>query len=413
MALSLTSKTHPVQGRLRPVRARGLPRPVPVRVPRDHGRRLARGARADALDAGRGRDRRRDRRRAGAGRGRFRAGAARVPRGRARDLRPRGDPARSSTRCRPDSARTGKMFAIEHSGVEPDLMTLAKSIAAGLPLSAVVGKAEIMDCLPGQLRRRHVRRQSGRARGCASPSSTCSRRRTSSSARSGSARRSARGCSRGRSATTRSATCAGSARCSRSSTSRIARRRSRRRRSRHASPRRPRSAGCSCSRPASTRTATASSVPLVITDAELEEALGAWEDALERRRPSRVAVRARLSRSFVETAYRGARTEVDDAGPAHRRPDRRPLRARGDRRQRRHVDRLPRARHAARAARRDQDPPRALRGRRRVRRALPPRGACRRAARAPKHRHRHRPRRGRGAASTSSSSSSTARTSRS
>jgi len=44
--------------------------------------------------------------------------------------------------------RTGKMFAIEHYGVEPDLMTLAKSIAAGLPLSAVVGKAEIMDCLP-------------------------------------------------------------------------------------------------------------------------------------------------------------------------------------------------------------------------------------------------------------------------
>jgi 4-aminobutyrate aminotransferase/(S)-3-amino-2-methylpropionate transaminase len=44
--------------------------------------------------------------------------------------------------------RTGKMFAIEHYGVEPDLMTLAKSIAAGLPLSAVVGKAGIMDCLP-------------------------------------------------------------------------------------------------------------------------------------------------------------------------------------------------------------------------------------------------------------------------
>jgi 4-aminobutyrate aminotransferase / (S)-3-amino-2-methylpropionate transaminase / 5-aminovalerate transaminase len=41
--------------------------------------------------------------------------------------------------------RTGRMFAIEHSGVEPDLLTLAKSIAAGLPLSAVVGKAEIMD----------------------------------------------------------------------------------------------------------------------------------------------------------------------------------------------------------------------------------------------------------------------------
>jgi 4-aminobutyrate aminotransferase / (S)-3-amino-2-methylpropionate transaminase / 5-aminovalerate transaminase len=41
--------------------------------------------------------------------------------------------------------RTGRMFAIEHFGVEPDLMTVAKSIAAGLPLSAVVGRAEIMD----------------------------------------------------------------------------------------------------------------------------------------------------------------------------------------------------------------------------------------------------------------------------
>jgi len=42
-------------------------------------------------------------------------------------------------------ARTGKMFAIEHFGVEPDLMTIAKSIAGGLPLSGVIGKAEVMD----------------------------------------------------------------------------------------------------------------------------------------------------------------------------------------------------------------------------------------------------------------------------
>jgi 4-aminobutyrate aminotransferase/(S)-3-amino-2-methylpropionate transaminase len=46
------------------------------------------------------------------------------------------------------TARTGRMFAIEHAGVEPDLMTVAKSIAGGLPLSAVVGKAEIMDAPP-------------------------------------------------------------------------------------------------------------------------------------------------------------------------------------------------------------------------------------------------------------------------
>ena len=44
--------------------------------------------------------------------------------------------------------RTGKMWGIEHYDVEPDLMTIAKSIAAGLPLSGVLGKAEIMDA-PG------------------------------------------------------------------------------------------------------------------------------------------------------------------------------------------------------------------------------------------------------------------------
>jgi 4-aminobutyrate aminotransferase / (S)-3-amino-2-methylpropionate transaminase / 5-aminovalerate transaminase len=42
-------------------------------------------------------------------------------------------------------ARTGRFFAIEHFGVEPDLITVAKSIAMGLPLSGVLGKAEIMD----------------------------------------------------------------------------------------------------------------------------------------------------------------------------------------------------------------------------------------------------------------------------
>ena len=41
--------------------------------------------------------------------------------------------------------RTGRFFAIEHFGVEPDLITVAKSIAMGLPLSGVLGRAEIMD----------------------------------------------------------------------------------------------------------------------------------------------------------------------------------------------------------------------------------------------------------------------------
>ena len=41
--------------------------------------------------------------------------------------------------------RTGKMFAIEHSGVEPDIITTAKSMADGMPISAIVGTDKVMD----------------------------------------------------------------------------------------------------------------------------------------------------------------------------------------------------------------------------------------------------------------------------
>src|SRR5216683_2304481 len=48
--------------------------------------------------------------------------------------------------------RTGRMFAVEHDGVEPDLMIIAKSMGAGMPISGVVGRAEIMDApSPGTL----------------------------------------------------------------------------------------------------------------------------------------------------------------------------------------------------------------------------------------------------------------------
>ncbi len=48
--------------------------------------------------------------------------------------------------------RTGKFFAIEHSGVTPDIITVAKSLAAGFPLSAVIGRADVMDApAPGGL----------------------------------------------------------------------------------------------------------------------------------------------------------------------------------------------------------------------------------------------------------------------
>ncbi|MFM7706653.1 MAG: 4-aminobutyrate--2-oxoglutarate transaminase [Gammaproteobacteria bacterium] len=45
-------------------------------------------------------------------------------------------------------ARTGRMFAIEHAGVVPDLITVAKSLAGGVPLSGVIGRADIMDAPP-------------------------------------------------------------------------------------------------------------------------------------------------------------------------------------------------------------------------------------------------------------------------
>ncbi|MEI2263968.1 4-aminobutyrate--2-oxoglutarate transaminase [Erwinia sp. CGal63] len=48
--------------------------------------------------------------------------------------------------------RTGTMFGFQHSGVQPDMITVAKSLGGGLPISGVVGRAEVMDApLPGGL----------------------------------------------------------------------------------------------------------------------------------------------------------------------------------------------------------------------------------------------------------------------
>jgi 4-aminobutyrate aminotransferase/4-aminobutyrate aminotransferase/(S)-3-amino-2-methylpropionate transaminase len=49
-------------------------------------------------------------------------------------------------------ARTGKFFAIEHSGVVPDIITMAKGLGGGTPISAIVGRADVMDAsVPGGL----------------------------------------------------------------------------------------------------------------------------------------------------------------------------------------------------------------------------------------------------------------------
>ena len=45
--------------------------------------------------------------------------------------------------------RTGKMFAIEHAGVEPDVVTIAKGIASGMPLGVATARSEVMSWPPG------------------------------------------------------------------------------------------------------------------------------------------------------------------------------------------------------------------------------------------------------------------------
>jgi 4-aminobutyrate aminotransferase len=45
--------------------------------------------------------------------------------------------------------RTGKWFAVEHTGVEPDMVCIAKGIASGMPLGITMTKAEVMDWVPG------------------------------------------------------------------------------------------------------------------------------------------------------------------------------------------------------------------------------------------------------------------------
>ena len=176
--------------------------------------------------------------------------------------------------------RTGRMWGIEHHGVEPDLMTIAKSIAGGLPLSAVIGKAEIMDAPPDSaIGGTYVGNPVAQAAALAvldvfEEESLVERA-------AGDRRHDPRAhASPGRSAGTGSATCAGSARCSRSSSSTTARRRRRLPTLATAVVEEAARNGLLLIKSGTDGNCIRVLVPLVITDAELDEALGVWEDAL-------------------------------------------------------------------------------------------------------------------------------------
>ena len=146
LTMALTAKNHAVQVRLRPVRPRGLPRAAVLPVPRRrcHGAEAAKRA-ISVIE-----------KQVGAenlaalviepiqGEGGFIVPAegflpALVEWCRANDVVFIADEVQTGF------ARTGAMFASEHEGIVPDLIATAKGIAGGLPLSAVTGRAEIMD----------------------------------------------------------------------------------------------------------------------------------------------------------------------------------------------------------------------------------------------------------------------------
>ena len=138
------------------VRAAG-PRdpPRPLRRPRERPRPAP-----DHLPARRAGG---DLRRADPGRGRLHRPARRLPARPPGDLRRGTGPCSCSTRSSPGSAGPGRMFASEHWGVAGDIVCLAKGIANGLPLGAIVARADVMDW-PQRQPRLDLRRQPRRLR---------------------------------------------------------------------------------------------------------------------------------------------------------------------------------------------------------------------------------------------------------
>ncbi len=94
---------------------------------------------------------RRDHHRAGAGRGRLLYRAVRFPAA-LRALCDEHGILLIADEIQTGFARTGKMFALEHAGIKADVVTMAKGLAGGFPLSAITGRADVMDASsPGGL----------------------------------------------------------------------------------------------------------------------------------------------------------------------------------------------------------------------------------------------------------------------
>ena len=173
------------------------------------------------------------------------------------------------------------MFAMEHYAVEADLMTVAKSIAAGLPLSGVIGKAEIMDAPhTGAIGGTYIGNPIALAAALAVLDVFADEDLVGAGQRR-SATRFASACSSGKSAGPRSATCAASARCSRSSSSDDpAGEGARHRSSRGAVIDAALERGLILLKAGLAGNCIRVLCPLTIEDAVLEEALATWEDAL-------------------------------------------------------------------------------------------------------------------------------------
>ena len=117
---------------------------------------------------------RRGRRRADPGRGRLRRPRGRLPAAPARASAIEHGILLIADEVQSGAGRTGKMWAIEHWGVEPDILLTAKGIASGMPIGAMIARAGPDDLGRGRARQ-HLRRQPGVAAPRRSRRSRCSR----------------------------------------------------------------------------------------------------------------------------------------------------------------------------------------------------------------------------------------------